>query len=213
MVNFPLYSNLTKLYVGLEQGASLKEAPNYTYEVPIVSYGSSITQGGCASRPGNCYQHFLTRQFDCDHWNLGFSGSARAEDVMIDWVRQLKMSVFLYDYDYNSLTKEHLAATHEKMFLAVRETQPDLPIIMMSRPKYYLSEYEKLRLEIIRTTYENAKVRGDQNVYFIDGPTLMADIKDNGTVDNCHPSDSGFASMAKAITPVLGKILESHGKG
>lgn len=207
-VNFPLYSNLTKLYIGLEQGASLKEAPDYTYAVPIVSYGSSITQGGCASRPGNCYQHFLTRQFDCDHWNLGFSGSAMAEDVMIDWVRQLKMSVFLYDYDFNALTKEHLAATHEKMFLAIRETQPNLPIIMMSRPKYYLSEYQKLRLEIIRTTYENAKARGDQNVYFIDGPTLMADIKDNGTVDNCHPSDSGFASMAKAIAPVLGKILE-----
>lgn len=44
----------------------------------------------------------------------------------------------------------------------------------------------------------------------IDGPTLMADIRDNGTVDNCHPSDSGFASMAKAIAPVLRMILEGR---
>ena len=212
-VNFPLYSNLTKLYIGLQEGASLKEAPAYTYEKPVVSYGSSITQGGCAARPGNCYQHFLTRELDCDHWNLGFSGSAKAEDTIIDWIKQLDMSAFLYDYDYNAPSVEHLQATHEKMFLAVREAQPKLPIIIMSRPKYYLDDDDKKRLEIIRTTYENAIAAGDKNVYFLDGPTLMADIKDNGTVDNCHPTDAGFASMARAIAPILGKFLSNTGVG
>lgn len=206
-VNFPLYSNLIKLYVGLEEGASLKEPPAYTYEKPFVSYGSSITQGSCASRPGNCYQHLLTRQFDCDHWNLGFSGSAKAEDAIIDWIKQLDMSVFLYDYDFNTPTVEHLKATHEKMFCAVREAQPDLPIIIMSRPKYYPTDFGKKCMEVIRTTYENAIAVGDNNVYFLDGPTLMADIKSDGIVDNCHPSDSGFVSMARAIAPVLGKLL------
>ena len=206
-INFPLYSSLTKLYIGLEEGATLKEAPDYTYEKPIVSYGSSITQGGCASRPGNCYQQFLTRRFDCNHWNLGFSGCAKAEDAIIDWIKQLDMSVFLYDYDHNAPNTEYLQATHEKMFRAVREAQPGLPIIIMSRPQYYLNAREKKRLEIIRTTYEKAVAAGDKNVYFLDGPTLMADIKDNGTVDNGHPTDSGFASMAKAIIPILDEIL------
>ena len=63
------------------------------------------------------------------------------------------------------------------------------------------------RRDIVKRTYENAVANGDKNVYFIDGPTLMADIKDNGTVDNCHPSDAGFASMARAIAPVLDEIF------
>lgn len=208
-INFPLYSNLIKLYIGLEEGSSLKEAPDYTYEKPFVSYGSSITQGACAARPGNCYQNILSREFDCNYWNLGFSGSARAEDIIVDWMKQLDMSVFLYDYDHNAPNVEHLQATHEKMFCAVRETQPDLPIIIMSRPKYYLNDEEKKRLEIIRMTYENAVAAGDNNVYFIDGPTLMAEIKDNGLVDIHHPTDSGFVSMAKAIAPILGKLLQN----
>lgn len=206
-VNFPLYSDLIKLYIGLEEGALLKEPPAYTYEKPFVSYGSSITQGSCASRPGNCYQHLLTRQFDCDHWNLGFSGSAKAEDAIMDWIKNLDMSVFLYDYDFNTPTVEHLQATHEKMFRAVREAQPNLPIIIMSRPRYYLTDFGKKCMEVIRTTYENAVAAGDNNVYFLDGPTLMADIKSDGIVDHCHPSDSGFLSMARAIAPIFGKLL------
>ena len=206
-INFPLYSSLTKLYIGLENGSSLKKAPDYTYKVPIVTYGSSITQGACASRPGNCYQHFLTRELDCDHWNLGFAGGARAEEAIVEWIKHLTMSVFLYDYDHNAPSAEYLAATHEKMFRAIRQAQPDLPIIIMPRPVYDLNDEERERLEIIRRTYENAKDVGDQHVYFIHGSTLMADIRDNGTVDTCHPNDSGFASMARAIAPVLKKIL------
>ena len=209
-INFPLYGSLTKLYIGLEEGAALKPAPAYTYEKPVVAYGSSITQGGCASRPGNNYLHFLTRQFDCNHLNLGFSGNARAEDAIADWIKQLKMSAFIYDYDHNAPNPEFLEATHEKMFKTIRKAQPGLPIIIMSRPEYYLNSDSKKRLEIIRKTYENAVADGDENVYFIDGPTLMADIKDDGTVDKCHPNDAGFVSMARAIAPVLGEILRKQ---
>lgn len=206
-VNFPLYSNVNKLYIGLDKDATLKPAPDYTYTTPIVYYGSSITQGGCASRPGNCYQNILTRRFDCDYINLGFSGSAKAEDEMIEWLCGLTMKIFVLDYDHNAPTVEHLEATHEKLFTAVRKAHPELPVIIMSRPKYDLNSDDQRRLEIIRTTYDHAVAAGDQNVYFIDGPALMADIEDNGTVDNCHPTDSGFASMAKAIIPVMEGIL------
>lgn len=208
-INFPLYSDLTKLYVGISEDAVLKEAPDYTYETPVVYYGSSITQGGCAARPGNCYQHILTRKLDCNHINLGFSGSARAEDEMIEWLKNMEMKVFVLDYDHNAPVVEHLRATHEKLFQAVRESQPELPIIIMARPKYDLNEDDTARLEVIKTTYEHAIAAGDRNVYFLDGPTLMADIEDGGTVDNCHPTDSGFASMARAIYPVLKEILEN----
>ena len=207
-INFPLYSNLKKLYIGLDRDACLRAAPDYTYEQPVVYYGSSITQGGCASRPGNSYQHILTRKLDCNHVNLGFSGSARGEQAMIDYISRLDMKVFVLDYDHNAPTVEHLAATHEKVFKGVRSAQPNLPIIIMARPRYYLSEDDTRRLEIIKATYEHALAAGDKNVYLLDGPALMADIEGDGTVDNTHPNDSGFVSMARAIMPVLGGILD-----
>jgi hypothetical protein len=91
--------------------------------------------------------------------------------------------------------------------MAVREANPTLPIVMMNRPKLYLNNDEKKRLEIVKKTYENALSRGDKNVYFIDNTQLCALCGNEGTVDNCHPTDFGFASMSSAILPVLKKIL------
>ena len=207
-IHLPLYSSLTKLYIGLEEDAILEKAPEYTYELPFVTYGSSITQGGCASRPGNCYQNILSRKLDANHINLGFSGSARAEDNIVAWMKKLEMSVFILDYDHNAPTVEHLRTTHEKTFQAIRKEQPKLPIIIMNRPKYRLNEEEKERLEIIRTTYRNAKAAGDENVYLIENSALTARALTEGTVDNCHPNDLGFANMAEAVLPVLAEILQ-----
>ena len=198
-INFPLYSNVKELYIGLKYGSSLKEAKPYINKKPMVYYGSSITQGGCASGPGMSYQAIISRTFNCDYINLGFSGSAKAEDEIIEYIKNLDMSVFVYDYDYNAPTAEHLEKTHEKMFKAIRENNPLLPVIMMSRPKHFLTDDEKIRRRIIETTYQNAVSAGDKNVYFIDGDALTQLCKDSGTVDNCHPTDFGFASMAKAL--------------
>ena len=205
-INFPLYSNVSKLYIGLDEDAVLKETTSkYINEKPVVYYGSSITQGGCASHPGNSYQNIVSRKFNCDYVNLGFSGSAKAEDEIIDYVKNLDMSVFVYDYDHNAPSVEHLKNTHEKMFKAVRENHPDIPIVIMSRPKYTYSGTDEDRLEIIKTTYENAVKDGDENVYLITGKELMALCKDDGTVEGCHPNDWGFASMAAALSDVIEK--------
>lgn len=206
-INFPLYSTLTDLYIGLAEDAKIEEATPYRDMPPIVYYGSSITQGGCASRPGSTYQSHITRRFRIDHINLGFSGSAKGEDEMTDYIKGLNMSCFVLDYDYNSPSNEHLAATHEKMFKAVREAHPDIPIIIMPKPVYYISENYKPRQDIIKATYDNAISRGDKNVYFISSPELMELCKNEGTVDSCHPTDLGFYSMAKALEKVMEKIF------
>lgn len=207
-INFPLYSGVKKLYVGLKAGCVLKAAPDYTVEKPVVYYGSSITQGGCASRPGNAYQAIITSQLDCNHINLGFSGSARGEDAIADYIAGLEMSAFVYDYDHNAPSIEHLANTHERMFLRIREKNPELPVMMLSRPKYHLSSGERDRMAIIRRTWENAVARGDKNVYFIPGPELILDlVRETATVDNCHPNDSGFVSMAYVVGNKLREIL------
>ena len=123
-VNMPLYNGVQKLYIGVEKGASLQAAAPYTAP-PVVYYGSSITQGGCASRPGSCYENIIHTKWDVDHINLGFSGNARAEDTMMEYIASLSMSVFVYDYDYNAFDSEYYAKTHYKGYLTVREKHPE----------------------------------------------------------------------------------------
>lgn len=120
-INFPLYSDVESLYIGVKKGSVIKEGKKYKNEIPVVYYGSSITQGGCASRPSNSYQAVISRRQNIHYINLGFSGSALAEDEMIDYINSLDMSVFVYDYDHNAPSAEHLKKTHKKMFDAVRE--------------------------------------------------------------------------------------------
>ena len=208
VINFPLYSGVTELYIGLDENAILRPATEYKYNNPVVYYGSSITQGGCASRPGNSYQAIISRILDCDYVNLGFSGNAKAEDIMMDYIANFEMSCFVYDYDHNAPTVEHLQSTHEKGFKKIREKHPNTPVIMLTRPKFYLNDEEQKRLEIVRTTYNNAKAAGDKNVYFISGPDLISeDMIETATVDNCHPNDSGFLSMALAINKILKEVI------
>ena len=206
-LHFPLYSDVSELYIGLDSTATLEKANSYKIEKPIVCYGSSITQGGCASRPGNAYPAILSRRLNAESLNLGFTGNAKGEPAMAEYIKQLPMSAFVYDYDHNAPTPEHLENTHERMFQIIREENPTLPIILLSRPKYKLTEDDKTRLAIIKRTYENALAKGDQNVYLIDGPTLMQYAKTEGTVDGCHPTDYGFYSMAETLLSLLKTIL------
>ena len=152
------------------------------------------------------YQAIVSRELNLDFWNLGFSGSARAEDEMIDYIKTLDMSVFVLDYDHNAPNLEHLKNTHEKMFLAIRDAHPDLPVIMMVRPNHILSPDEEERKKVIEATYQNALNRGDKNVYYIDNVALTALCRDNGLVDRIHPTDYGFASMADAVCKMLKNI-------
>lgn len=198
-INFPLYSAVHMLYIGLDEKCEVSAPAPYKNSVPALFYGSSITQGGCASRPGTCYQAYISRHFDLDYINLGFAGSALGEDAMADYIKEINMSAFFLDYDHNAPNTEHLLATHERMFLKIREKNPNLPIIMMSRPLKCRNFDDNARLEIIKATYENAISRGDKHVYLLDGDDLTALCGNEGTVDNCHPTDFGFASMADAI--------------
>ena len=177
--------------------------------MPVVYYGSSITQGGCASRPGMAYQNIISRWYNCDHINLGFSGNAKGEDAIAEYIAGLKMSVFVYDYDHNAPNVEHLKKTHKRMFDIIRGKNPNLPIIIVSMPKYPLTNNEVLRREVIKETYKTAKSQGDNNVYFIDGCEMMRFKGGNeATVDNCHPTDLGFRRMADWIGEAVGKALK-----
>ena len=205
-INLPLYGGMEELYVGLAPGARLEPADGYREFLPTVYYGSSITQGGCASRPGNNYSGILSRKFDVDFVNLGFSGSARGETAIAEYVASLPMSAFVYAYDHNAPSVEHLAATHEAMYNTVRAAHPDVPIIFITRPKPRYNNDEIARRRVVLDTFEHAKARGERG-YFVDGETIF-DIfgGDGGSVDGCHPNDLGFACVAAALEPIFAEI-------
>ncbi|MBE7042614.1 MAG: hypothetical protein E7399_03865 [Ruminococcaceae bacterium] len=210
IINFPLYNEVSDVYLGLQESAKLEKGKDYTYQTPIVFYGSSITTGGFASRPGNSYPAILSRELDSEFINLGFPGGAKGDLEIAKYITTLPMSVLVYDYDANAPNAEFLKETHEKMFLAIREKRPELPIVMLSYPGLvYAKKDIEDRKAVIRATYENAKARGDRNVYFIDGQEILsANERDVFFTDGNHPNDYGFLCMAKALYPLLKELLE-----
>ena len=212
IVDLPLYGGVSSLEVGVETGSKLLAPLPHKVKKPILFYGSSITQGGCASRPGNMYSSHLCRKVDAEQINLGFSGSGRGETAVAEAIASLDLAAFVYDYDYNAPTAEHLKATHEPFFQIVRKAHPNLPVIMMSRCP---ADKSDVRSRIIRKTFLNAVAKGDKNVYFIEGKTLFgtyAEDRDACTVDGCHPNDLGFYRMYRTVLPVLCKALKNSGK-
>ncbi len=206
-VNMPLYDGVWELYIGLKAGSELKPAVPYTYQKPVLYYGSSITQGGCASRPGNAYEAMIERMLDTDYINLGFSGSALGEPRMAEYLASIDASVFVCDYDHNAPTPAHLAATHYPLYRTYREAHPDTPIIFVTKPDFHPGMDEARRV-VVYETYVRAKAEGDENVYFIDGETLFdGEMRDSCTVDGCHPNDLGFLRMAQKIGRLIGKLL------
>ena len=202
----PLYNGVKWIKVGIAPNSKIEAPKEHKIKKPILFYGSSITQGGCASRPSNAYPAMLCRELDAPMINLGFSGSAKGEEKMAELIASLDISVFVYDYDHNAPNKEHLKATHENFFKYIRAKRPDLPIIIMSRitrPDWALE-----RSAIIKQTYENALKSGDKLVWFIDGHYFTKDIDQaHWTMDNTHPNDFGFYLMYKHILPVLKQAL------
>lgn len=212
IINFPLYDNVKELYIALKKDAFLSEPTAYTHKKPVVYYGSSITQGGCASRPGNSYQAIISRRLDTDFINLGFSGSALAETAMCEYLSKLEMSVFVCDYDHNAPDPEYLRKTHFHLYETIRKSQPNLPIIFLSAPCILLknSQFNERR-SIIYNTYQTALSLGDKNVYFIGGEELFdGECWDNCTVDGTHPNDLGFYRMAMRTEKTLKIILAQH---
>lgn len=204
-MNFPLYCGVREFYIGLDSESTLERRGDYRLEQPVVFYGSSITQGGCASRPGMAYEALISRRFDTNYQNLGFSGNAKAEDAIADYLASLDFSVFVCDYDHNAPNVEHLKNTHEKLYKKIRAAHPDAPVVFVGKPDCDPTSNDVAnRRDVIYTTYHNAKMRGEK-VIFIDGYSLFAgELREECTVDGCHPNDLGMSRMAD----VIGKAVE-----
>ena len=211
---FPINTSVKEFYIGLREGCSLEEGGTYTHETPVLFYGSSIVHGIGAGRPGMNYPAQISRMLDTNIYNLGFGGGALGEPAIIDFIAQQKMSVFVYDYDHNAPSIEHLENTHYAGYKRFREKQPMTPIIMASKPDWDLvndnssPEINAKRRQIIENTYLRAKAEGDENVYFVNGFDFYpTELRCDCTSDGCHPNDLGYHYMAQAFAKVIKPLL------
>ena len=214
----PTYVMVKEVFIGLEDGAYIGPGRRYLDIKPVVYYGSSITQGGVALRPGNTYQSIISRKNNIDHKNLGFSGRGLAQVPIMEYIAGLDMSVFVYDgLNVKNRDLEFLKNVHERGYKIVRAKNPELPIIIVSWSSIdnVSSEEErkflKQRRVIEMETYINAVNNGDENVYFVDGAQFF-NVPDGDicTTDGCHPTDYGFQRMADLIGTVLAFIFREH---
>ena len=211
-INFPIHSVVSEVYLGLQEDAVIGEGKKYRGEKPVVVYGSSIVHGTAATRPGLVYTNILSRYLNMDVVNLGFSGNAKAEPVIMNYIAGLDMSVFVYDYDHNAPNADFLRATHKAGFDIVRAAQPDLPIILVSRPNVATNPSQpQERKDVIIDTYNAARAAGDRHVYYIDVETFFLGKYENEcTMDGVHPNDLGFTLMADKIEAIVRQALRER---
>ena len=206
---FPLYGGVSSLRIGIKKGSRLKGSKGYAYAKPLCFYGSSITQGGCASYPGSDFVNLLSQWLDFDFVNLGFSGNAKAEPKMGEYLADLHSPLYVLDYDHNAPNSQYLEKTHYPLYETIRKKNPTAPIIFVSKPDYDYDPEGAERRRIIYSTYCKAKAQGDNLVWFVDGEQMFGTFERNAcTVDTCHPTNFGFYRMARTLAPVLKEALK-----
>ena len=203
----PTYNDIKELILGFPEGAKCQPGLKYRQDVkPVLYYGSSITEGGCSSRPDIPYQCFISRWTNTDFINLGFSSGALGEEVMAEYLASLDVSVFVCDYDHNAPNAGHLYKTHERLYRIFRKAHPTTPVIIMSKPDFDIDPTAPMRRQAVKATYDKAVSEGDENVYFIDGQSLFGETdRECCTVDSTHPNDIGFLRMAERVYAELKK--------
>lgn len=211
-IYMPNYSE--KIYdveIGLKDGAQMYPAKPYTYnDKPVVFYGTSMTQGACVSRAGNDYISLLCRWCDTDFINLGFSGNGKGEPIMADYLADLDPSIFVLDYDGNVRTVEDLEKSHMPMYRKIRAKHPTTPIVLITLPALDSNAhmFVQQKRDLIYNNYLTMKAEGDENVYFVDGKTLLGEEDvEAGFTDLLHPNDLGYYRIGKSLQPLFTEIL------
>ena len=209
IVWLPRNEVISDIEIEIDDDAVISEPTPYKYSKPILYYGSSITEGGCCESITSGYNAIISRHLDVDYYNFGFSGNAKGDMNMAEYISGIDMSIFVYDYDHNAPSPEHLASTHEPFFKLIRERNPQLPVVFVTHPFFEeIKDFDTQRIEIIRETYENAVKAGDKNVYFMDSTKFFSnEMRDLYSVDNLHPNDLGQMNMAQILYPVIKKAL------
>lgn len=212
-VYLPLYNGTQYLKIGVPAGAKFEPvAPRK--DKPIIFYGTSITHGACASRPGMPHPAILGRRLNRPVINLGFSGNGRMEAAVGQFLVELDPAAYVIDCLPNMPAAEVTERT-VPLVKQLRAAHPQVPIVLVEDRSYsnsWVMESQRQRNETSRAAlqkqYQVLLDSGVERLHYIDGESLLGSDRDD-TTDGSHPSDLGFFRHAEAFEPILRKALQT----
>jgi len=213
----PLYKGVEEIEIGLEESASILPPSDYLTDKKIIIYGTSITQGGCASRPGMAYSNILSRRIPMEFLNLGFSGSGKGEAEVAEVIASIpNPACLVLDYEANCVSTELFQQTLPEFIQIYRSVHPQTKVLVVSKIRYAREIFPDHR-ELYQTRMEckqfqqslvhELRSKGDPNIFFIDGSDLLGSDFHECTVDGTHPTDLGFLRMADRLEPIFKSLL------
>ncbi len=210
LLYLPLYNGVVKVEVGVPEGGQIEPAPARSVEKqkPIVFYGTSITQGGCASRPGTAWTAIVGRRLDWPLVNLGFSGSGKMEIELAEFLTQLDPAVYviccLENVPYDLMDERA-----EPFIRKLREARPQTPILLCEEAQFR-GAGPTAKSQKLRAVYEKLSPQ-DPNLHYLEGRNFLG-ADQEATVDGTHPTDLGMMRMAEVYAPALTALLKGKTK-
>lgn len=209
----PLYNGIESLSVGVEAGSrfqGLQPRPK-----PIVFYGTSITHGACASRPGMVHTAILGRKLDWPVVNLGFSGNGEMDRAVGDYLVQVDAAVYVIDCLPN-MAPADVTAKCVPLVQQLRAAKPQTPIVLVEDRRFtndwITPAKQRFHTEnhaALRAAYQQLTGQGISGLYYIEGDHLYGDDSE-GATDASHANDLGFMRQAEIFEPVLRQALGSR---
>jgi hypothetical protein len=207
----PLYNGVESLEIGVPAGAKFEGLPPRDAK-PIVFYGTSITHGACASRPGMVHTAILGRHLDRPVINLGFSGNGKMDAAVGELLVKIDAAAYVIDCLPN-MGPDDVRKKCPVLVKMLRAAHPETPIVLVedrrntnswiipSRYTFHTENHAALR-----ESFEALKKEGISKLHYIRGDSLLGDDSE-GATDGSHPNDLGFMRQAAAFEPVLREAL------
>jgi len=214
LLNLPLYDGVDSLQIGVNGGAiiSMPEEEYLVRNKPVVYYGSSIAQGGCASRPGMAFTNILSRMLDRSFINLGFSGNGTFDRPVGEAMCEMDAALYVIDCNPNT-QRDLIYGRAVDLVRLLKEKKPGVPVLLVEGFYYENgfgkpvdSETAKKNAELGKV-YKTLQDAGVQKIYYLKGEGMIGSDHE-GTVDGVHPNDLGMMRIAETLMPAIKNILE-----
>jgi hypothetical protein len=197
----PLYDGVLNIEVGIDSNSVIKK-PLKNRNKSIIFYGTSITQGGCASRPGMAHTNIISRKLDLDCINFGFSGNGRMEQPIAKLISESKPLFYVIECMPNMINPENVTNKTIPLINTIRENNPKTPIVLVENffgtssvlDKKMENEIREMNLAL-KTEYQKMISEGYNNIFYVKSKNAIGNDNE-GTVDGVHFTDLGFIRYA-----------------
>ena len=193
----PLYDVLKNIEIGIDNSSFIRK-PGKSEKKPIIFYGTSITQGACASRPGMAHTNIISRKLDRNVINFGFSGNGRMEQPISELISESDPAFYVIECMPNMYPSDMVTSNTIPLVDKIRNKHPNTPIILVdlfTSPLTVLDKNaDKGTYEMnnaLKTEYEKMISNGYNNIIYLETSNALGNDFE-GTVDAVHFTDLGF---------------------